>query len=177
MGDQWAPSDSESEGGRSRSPRPKAAPASRGGAPGSEAQSLSDEEGDVGVMLPTSVGVTDRPAPHFLQGTAWWATPLWNSLQHVALRMPARPKRAMTHESLCSGMMTERFGFKVVAGGVSSEHPSIYVVGRGARLGGARHVKPYPSTVHVSCSLREDYLRARLEWSVLMHALPACSLP
>jgi hypothetical protein len=55
------------------------------------------------------------PLLDVLPGTAWWARPLYHALEHIKLRRPQFPRRPMSHASLCSGTMCERFGYKAFA--------------------------------------------------------------
>ena len=49
--------------------------------------------------------------PEPLAGIEHWQMPLWRSMEHARMRLPAEPKRPMRVESFCTGLGTEYLGF------------------------------------------------------------------
>ena len=47
-----------------------------------------------------------------MPGCAWWQHSLWSSMKSVRMALPPTPYRPMQHEAVCSGTMSECFGFQ-----------------------------------------------------------------
>lgn len=65
-------------------------------------------------MLGTLLGLTPEPQqPTFPSGTEWWAQPVWNALVPI-IAQRSRNMPNFIHESVCSGMVSELYGAKVL---------------------------------------------------------------
>lgn len=114
-------SDSSSGLERSRSPRSRCPPQS---SPPAEDEDQKDSAGDssdaessdsrstmapprvIGALPPGSTHAPPRPA----RGMEWWSCLLYTALENERSKRPSQPIRALSHESLCSGTLCERFG-------------------------------------------------------------------
>ena len=112
----WCPSGSSSESGL---PSPRR---SRGRGRGtSRSTNRSKSRSWSRSTTRSAAGRQDRarmaeevPPPAPLKGSQWWQQPLWTAAEHHRRQRPRHPVRALVHESLLSGLMTESWAFEAL---------------------------------------------------------------
>ena len=109
--DEWMPSDSSDSEERTSRSKNRSRTRSRSK---SRSTSVELDRADTMRSLSGPSGQASLPAPPSVPGTEWWARILYTASEHLRVRLPAAPKRAMTHESLLAGLGTEMFGARVL---------------------------------------------------------------